>query len=301
MQSVHYEVHYTRNDTFSMEKTHFHDDVEIALCIAGNGVLFINDRSFPLHRGTLFAMDSYHLHRSVADENYRTIAFHMAPDSLETLSTDQTNFYSMLRSAQYYVCILSEEKTARLEKNYQQLLRNYGTGFGDDINQTITVLSLLNQAFSHFFTADTPARKSNPQMETLTPILRYILENMDQKITLDDLSEKFFLNKSSICRLFRAGTGFSLTSYLTNCRLLQARAYLRKGLSVQESGERSGFNSNEHFIRTFKKEVGMTPKKYAMLYRGTDLSTKELVSIEGGKGTVTLRSVPGNAGTDRGR
>ena len=37
---------------------------------------------------------------------------------------------------------------------------------------------------------------------------------------------------------------------------------LKEGLSVEDVAERVGFNDSNHFIKIFKKYVGITPSKY---------------------------------------
>ena len=77
MLQCQYEAHISKNDTYSTDKPHFHEDIEIVLCIAGEGVFFVGSEVFPLFRGQLFLIDSSVLHRSVANEEYRCIAFHI--------------------------------------------------------------------------------------------------------------------------------------------------------------------------------------------------------------------------------
>lgn len=56
---------------------------------------------------------------------------------------------------------------------------------------------------------------------------------------------------------------------------------------MQEAGERAGFRSNEHFIRTFKKLTGTTPKCYSMMYREIDQKMKqEVVAVESADGRL---------------
>ena len=82
MIQCQYEVHISKNDTYSMDRPHFHEDIEIVLCIAGEGVFFLEPEVFPLYRGQLFLIDSSILHRSVANEEYRCMVFHISSEML---------------------------------------------------------------------------------------------------------------------------------------------------------------------------------------------------------------------------
>lgn len=75
------------------------------------------------------------------------------------------------------------------------------------------------------------------------------------------------LSKHYLCHIFKKGTGFSVMEYVIQLRIITAQQLLRQGANVQEASERSGFQTYSHFIRTFNTYVGLSPKKYAKLYR----------------------------------
>lgn len=60
--------------------------------------------------------------------------------------------------------------------------------------------------------------------------------------------------------------------YVIQLRVLEAQRLLRQGVSVQEAGERSGFQTYAHFIRTFSAISGISPKQYAKQFKNGELS-----------------------------
>ncbi len=286
MLQCQYEAHISKNDTFSMDKPHFHEDIEIVLCVAGEGVFFLGSEVFPLYRGQLFLIDSSVLHRSVANEEYRCMAFHIAPDMLQEFSTRQTNFASR-HSNCGHVATLDEEQTCQLEAQFQSLFSPAGGQFGEDMRRMLEVLEFLLTCYTHFAHVGPTEGHANPSLDKVSPILDYIQEHLEEPLTVENIAEVFFMSKYYLCHIFKEGTGFSLMDYVINCRVLKARSLLRQGMRVQEAGERAGFRSNEHFIRTFKKLTGTTPKRYGMMYREIDQNMKqELVTVEGTDGRL---------------
>lgn len=284
MIDCRYEIHISKNDTYSMARPHFHEEIEIAFCIAGEGVFFLEPEIFPLFRGQLFLIDSSILHRSVANEEYRCIAFHISSEMLKSFSSVQSDFLSRTQRSGLVATLQGDEVEA-LERQFLLLMDDFGSGFGDDIRRTIAVLSFLLSCFSYFEKAEDVKSRTNSELAKVAPILSYIQEHLSDPLTTQSIADAFFMSKYHLCHIFKEGTGFSVIDYVINCRILKARMLLREGMRVQEAGERVGFRSNEHFIRTFKRLTGVPPKRYAMRYRESDQKMNpEIVVVEGRDG-----------------
>jgi two-component system response regulator YesN len=71
------------------------------------------------------------------------------------------------------------------------------------------------------------------------------------------------LSSSYVSRLFKQTTGFSLSDYISQCRLDKAKELLGTGrYSVNETAELCGFESAPHFSDTFRKTTGCSPGDY---------------------------------------
>lgn len=286
MLQCQYEAHISKNDTYSMDKPHFHEDIEIVLCVAGEGLLFLAHKVYPLCRGKLFLIDSSVLHRSVANEEYRCMAFHLSPEMLRAFGGKYTNFYMYCQCSGQAVS-LSEEETCRLEDMFYGLMEKKPEKFGADLERVMEVIRFLVECFSHFAQTKETEGQISARLDKVAPILEYIQDHLEEPMTTDSIAEAFFMSKHYLCHIFKERTGFSLIDYVINCRVLKARGLLRQGMRVQEAGERSGFQSNEHFIRTFKKLTGVTPKRYGMMYREIDLNMKqEVVTVKNKDGRM---------------
>ena len=98
--------------------------------------------------------------------------------------------------------------------------------------------------------------------ERIEKIMKFIRLNSDTQISLDSLSKKFFFNKQYLCRLFKKKTGFNIGQYIESCRISSAMTLLGEGYSISEVAIKVGFGSDTYFISTFKKNIGVSPKKY---------------------------------------
>lgn len=94
-------------------------------------------------------------------------------------------------------------------------------------------------------------------------VCKYILENIDEHITLKAASEALFMNKSYISEIFKQKTGLSFVEYLTIVKMERAKKLIEDGkLKAYEVAELLGFKDNEYFSRLFKKHTGITPTEY---------------------------------------
>lgn len=98
--------------------------------------------------------------------------------------------------------------------------------------------------------------------ERLLEITNYIYANY-KNVTLEDLSEKFFLSKPYLSKYIKEKSGMTFGDILKQIRMKKARAMLRSGNATVESiAEMVGYQNVEHFNRVFKKMYHTTPVQY---------------------------------------
>jgi len=92
-------------------------------------------------------------------------------------------------------------------------------------------------------------------------ILLYINNNFTDTINLDSLSERFFVSKYHICKIFKSGTGHTVHSYVTRKRITRVRELRKQGKSISEAAYLAGFGNYTSFYRAYIKEFGVPPGK----------------------------------------
>ncbi len=97
---------------------------------------------------------------------------------------------------------------------------------------------------------------------SITSIINYLNANY-QTITLSDLAEHFGFSQSYLSTLLKESTGKTFLQIIKGIKLTQACHALKETtLSIAAICEVIGYENPEHFMRTFKKEYGMTPGAY---------------------------------------
>ncbi len=90
----------------------------------------------------------------------------------------------------------------------------------------------------------------------------FIHSNLEQTLTVDNISLAANMSKYHFIRLFREQFGITPHQYVLNCRINQAIQALEQGSDITDVALRLGFADYSHLNRKFKRIFGMTPKQY---------------------------------------
>ncbi len=91
----------------------------------------------------------------------------------------------------------------------------------------------------------------------------YLDQNYQLDMTLQHIAERFFISRENVSRKFKQITGENLSDYLTNLRIVKAKALLQNtNLRLSQISELVGYEDEKYFSRVFKKATGQTPREY---------------------------------------
>jgi transcriptional regulator GlxA family with amidase domain len=96
----------------------------------------------------------------------------------------------------------------------------------------------------------------------------FIEENLEESLTLDDIARAANMSKYHFTRLFKKHIGLSPVSFASRLRIERAKQMLQTAAgNISEVSVSVGFRSINHFVKRFKRLVGMTPADYRELYK----------------------------------
>ena len=91
--------------------------------------------------------------------------------------------------------------------------------------------------------------------------------NLARPMSLQEIADAAGISAFHFARGFKRATGLPPHQYLTQQRLLQARALLHNpNLSIGEVAQAVGF-THSHFTALFTRRLGMTPTKFREVLR----------------------------------
>jgi len=97
----------------------------------------------------------------------------------------------------------------------------------------------------------------------LRAVIEYIEEHLDASPTLEQMAAVAHLSAYHFARQFKMTTGLPPHQYVIMRRVERAKWLLREGdLSLAEVAASAGFTDQSKFSHTFKRVVGVTPKRF---------------------------------------
>ena len=97
----------------------------------------------------------------------------------------------------------------------------------------------------------------------LRQVIAYINEQLDKNISLAELADLVQMSPHYFASLFKQSTGLTPHQYLTRCRFDRAKQLLaQSNLTIVEVCQQVGYQSQSHFTKVFRQQVGITPKVY---------------------------------------
>ena len=109
-------------------------------------------------------------------------------------------------------------------------------------------------------TLDTAPPKNQERILTMMVFVR---DNLDQKLTLEEIAGAAAVSTRECLRCFRDSIGQSPMEYLIHCRVDAAKKLLQeRSLAVTDIALKTGFNSAAYFAKIFKRVTGKTPSQF---------------------------------------
>ena len=125
--------------------------------------------------------------------------------------------------------------------------------------------------------------------ETMERILKYIEDNMERDIGLEDVAAAVNLTSNYITKYFKNKTGINFKTCLTMKRMERAKELLTETeMTVKEIAIRCGYNSSKQLIANFTKVTGIAPTEYRKCHKTQTDDWKERIQLHENRESYTL-------------
>lgn len=272
MISHDYEIYYYSDTHMPYVKDHSHDYYEFYFFLEGDVSIKIADTVTHLQSGDMVLIPPEMPHHAIIhtdDIPYRRFVLWISKNNVEKLMEESKDYGYLLQfivcHSRYIFYFDTLDFNMIQSKIFQLIEELQSNRFGRDCKTSLCVRDLLFFLNRRVYEMENPDLIQGEQ-SLYQSILAYIEEHISEDLTLDLLSEQFFISKYHIAHVFKSSLGISVHQYILKKRLQLSQAAILSRSSITEAFLLCGFKDYSAFFRAFKKEFGVSPKKYREQY-----------------------------------
>jgi AraC-like DNA-binding protein len=102
-------------------------------------------------------------------------------------------------------------------------------------------------------------------------LIDMIQQHYDNDLTLEECASKLHYNAFYLSSVFKKETNMTFSEYLSMYRFKMAKEWLvETEMPVKDIAQKLCYNNPQNFIRSFRKQEGMTPGQYRTMYGGKE-------------------------------
>lgn len=234
------------------------DSYLIKIVVDGEGTLEYEGQKYPCPAGSFFWIDCrkpHYYHTSAKAGQWHMVWIHFWGGEAE-------NYYQSFVEAGGGCPVGYFKNAGKPIQLIQDVIDRYSKS-RNDYYTDIQAASMIGQLLTCCLSETVQNTQQAPLPERIQQICDYIGENHTRRLTLDDLSGRFFINKFYLQKQFRQFVGKSPSEYQNELRIDHAKELLRMtNMSVSEICQYLGLESTSYFIQSFKKREGVTPLQF---------------------------------------
>jgi Response regulator containing CheY-like receiver domain and AraC-type DNA-binding domain len=258
------------------DRMHWHEHLEIALCLEGSGRFMFGCRAQPVEPGDVFLVDNSQPHVALPDAggSLRLLLVLFRPELVAApgCRAFDSGYLAPFRSAAEH-SLERIPRATRLAAELAPILHELAEisarhDPGDrhlldaNLRRVLGVLVRNRQAG-----AGDAGRTDAARREQIRPVLSYVEQHCRERVTLHEVAEVVHLSPSRVRHVFRDVSGVGFKEYATRVRLAEAkRLLLATDLSVAEVARSVGYTNIHQFYTVFHRYCSLLPAEYRRYY-----------------------------------
>ena len=267
---------------FSDLKIHTHDFIEIVYVYDGKGYHIYNNVTYPVSKGELYIINSRTPHCFYPTDKSNSehlVVYNLCflPEFISSINihlpilvelTDIMLYKSLYPDEIIYSpdLKLSGSMRTEIEQLYEKMYLEFtskGINYVELLRLSLCERLLKIHRFYRQNHASPESAVIKYRHQLIPDCIQYLRENYSKKVTIEELSNNFFLSKSYLSSLFKKATGSGVVEYLQHIRIERACELLTNTtLSITEISTQVGYTDYRFFNKSFKKITGVTAHEY---------------------------------------
>ena len=258
-----FDIGYLSETGFGSYGMHRHKYCELLFVLGGDLNFLVEDKAYHFSGSSMIFFRENRLHTTEInkDVNYERYNLYFKQKYISELMD-----YCLIREVYDNDCLvipLSDAEKAEMLFYFEKMNELNAKAEKSDMESSLLVHLLCSVLLR---TATLVHEKFVPEKFStggyIDGVLSYINSNVAEKLIIEDIAQRFFVSRAKLIADFKKATGVTVGEYVLARRIRFAKKLIKEGMKIGDVAEKSGFNNACHFIRTFKKETGLTPLQY---------------------------------------
>lgn len=261
----HFGLDYTENHVNTMPRFHMHKACYEMYCLLqGSRRLYVEETILNLQANSVVIMAPGVLHKLIEPSDstaYTRLLIYYDKNIFPSFLTKHPGFQRFFPEKYSYMKFIDNQ--------------DYGTNIADMIrsmyaNETMFEFTLYSALINLFKiianerveTAVT-AKEALDKKKLVDLVSLYVSTHLEEDLSLETLSKRFFVSPSYLSRLFKKKTSMPLSAFINQQKVSRAAWLIQINLNqpLSITARQSGFSTLSSFNRCFKKHMGCTPSE----------------------------------------
>lgn len=248
---------------------HYHDFNKIIIFLSGKVTYLIEGKAYILKPWDILLVNNHDVHKPIIDssEVYDRIIIWADSNFIENHNYENCDLLTCFKLAneKSFNLIRLESK---LQDNIKFIIESLNVAFNsNDFGSKLLSNSLFIQLLvylnrvhlSNMYINEEASLIYDKQIEK---VLKYINNNLSENLSIEALSQKFYISKYYLMHKFKRETGYTLHNYVNQKRLLLAKDLISTGEPITKVSMQCGFNDYSCFLRSFKNMFKKAPSDF---------------------------------------
>lgn len=249
---------------------HWHSEFELNRILHGAGEFICGDDHFTAKEGDFLLIPPNMLHAAYPLENheliYQVLVFHPAMVGANTNDRCTIECIRPIINGSVQISNAIGPDSQKYEEIKSSVDSIFSCVFG---NLPQLDLLLKSELLRLFWLLDQTELSNSHDIssisytEIIRPALEYMMENLQETISIDHLADVSHLSKSYFMNCFKKAVGMGAIEHLTHLRINAAcDALSGTNKMISEIAFSCGYSNLSNFNRQFKQIMGCSPKEY---------------------------------------
>lgn len=251
---------------------HWHDAVQFTLVLKGTLMIQVGGQDFSLEEGDGIFINSGRLHITTdISENGEYVSLDF-PEKIFSFypGSKMEQKFVLPYTNNYALTAIALKKEIDWQRDILSLLWDLAEEltskkkFAYEYSAALKIAAIWHQLISNIhLEMPAPLPSFIRRQERIQTLIAYIQQNYSFNISINDIADSANISMAECFRCFCSVVHLAPHEYLTKYRINRSIELLNEtSLSITEISCQVGYNYTSQFIKSFKMQIGMTPKEY---------------------------------------